>query len=164
MKLLYNIYMTSVSVNNSLIKNQLPKQHSRYHQGIIDPNTCHKLYDSCKNEPIIYRSGLEYRFIKWCEKNDNVAKWASEPICIEYILASDKRKHKYFPDFIFETKSGKKYIVEIKPYAQTIQPKTTSSSYDKRNWVKNISKWNAVKDFIKTQKNTEFIIITERFF
>jgi adenine C2-methylase RlmN of 23S rRNA A2503 and tRNA A37 len=154
----------NVSTNNSLIKNQKPKLHSHYHQGIIDPRTCNKLYESCANEKIIYRSGLEYKFIKWCEANERIVKWASEPICIEYVLLSDQRKHKYFPDFIFETIDGKKYIVEIKPYAQTKQPKSTSSNYEKRNWVKNISKWNAVKEFVKTQKNTEFIIITEKFF
>jgi hypothetical protein len=153
-----------VSTNNSLIKSQRPKKHSHYHQGIINPNSCRKLYESCTSEPIIYRSGLEYKFIQWCEKTEKVVKWASEPICIEYVLLSDQRRHKYFPDFMFETIDGKKYIVEIKPYAQTKQPKTTDSDYDKRSWVKNISKWKAAKEFVKTQKNTEFIIITEKFF
>lgn len=154
----------TISTDNSLIKSHLPTKHSHYHQGVIDPKSCKKLYESCASEPIIYRSGLEYKFIKWCEKSEKVIKWASEPICIEYVLMSDKRKHKYFPDFMFETADGKKYIVEIKPYSQTIQPKCTSSAYDKRNWIKNISKWNAAKEFVKSQKNTEFIIITEKFF
>lgn len=153
-----------VTTDNNIIKNNRPKPHSRYHQGVIDPLTCKKLYESCRYEPIIYRSGLEYKFIRWCERSEIVARWASEPICVEYILASDKRVHKYYPDFMFETTSGKKYIVEVKPYAQTIQPSTTSSLYEKRNWVKNISKWKAAKDFTATQKDAEFIIITEKFF
>ena len=34
-----------------------------------------------------------------------------------------------------------KYIVEIKPYAQTIKPKVNASDYDKKTWIKNTDKW-----------------------
>ena len=52
---------------NNYIKHQGPRKNSKFHQGVIDPKKCRKYFDSCKNEPIIYRSGLEYNFIQFCE-------------------------------------------------------------------------------------------------
>ena len=66
------------------IKNMKPKKNSKYHQGMLDPKSLVKYFTSCKNEPIIYRSGLEYQFIMFCESNPKIKKWASEPISIKY--------------------------------------------------------------------------------
>ena len=70
--------------NNNFIKHQKPRKNSKYHQGYIDPNKLKKYYDSCKGEPVIYRSGLEYQFIQFCENSPTVAKWASEVLSIPY--------------------------------------------------------------------------------
>ena len=158
-----NKLQTSIT-DNSYIKNYTPRKNSHYHQGIIKPQQCKKLFESCNKDNIIYRSGLELNFIKWCEMSPKVIKWASEPICINYISRQDNKMHRYFPDFMFEHISGTKYIVEIKPYAQTIKPKNTASDYEKNAWVKNTDKWKATIEFVSKQKNTKFIIITEKFF
>lgn len=155
--------MTEVA-DNSFIKNFKPRKESFYKQGVIKSSSCKKLFESCKADNIIYRSGLELSFIRWCEASDNVLKWASEPICIEYVSRKDKKVHRYYPDFIIETKDNTRYIVEIKPYNQTIKPKVTATMYDKMQWVKNQDKWKYASEFAKKRKNTKFIIVTEKFF
>lgn len=154
--------------DNSYIKKMMPRKNSFYHQGVIKASQCKKLFESCKNDDIIYRSGLELSFIKWCESATNVIKWGSEPICIEYVSRLDNKVHRYYPDFIIYIKDKNnneiRYIVEIKPYAQTIQPKRTASDWDKKTWIKNCDKWKYASEFVKKQKNMKFIIITEKFF
>lgn len=154
--------------DNSFIKNRKPNKNSHYYQGIIKGSACKKLFESCKNDNIIYRSGLEYNFIKWCESSSKVVKWASEPICINYISRLDKKEHRYYPDFFIKDNKGNNYIVEIKPYSQTKPPSpntlSSSSLYEKQTWIKNNDKWSAAIKFAATQKNTKFIIITEKFF
>ena len=151
------------STNNKQIKNMKPKKNSRYHQGYINKKDCKKLFDSVKDEPIIYRSGLEYQFITFCESNPQITKWASEPIKIEYKCRLDDKIHNYYPDYIIENFKGERTIVEIKPYQQTIKPDITDSRWLKEQWVKNVDKWNAAKDFAH-KHNAKFIIITEKFF
>ena len=56
------------------IKNMKPKKNSKYHQGMLDPKSLVKYFTSCKNEPIIYRSGLEYQFIMFCESNSKIKR------------------------------------------------------------------------------------------
>ena len=62
-----------------------PRQGSRFHQGVIPASECAKLFESCRNADIIYRSGLELKFIRWCESSPRVLRWASEPFRIEYM-------------------------------------------------------------------------------
>ena len=145
------------------IKNYKPKKNSKYHQGYVDPRLTTKLFSSTKNEPIIYRSGLELQFIQFCEANPKIKKWASEPIAIKYISRLDKNEHNYYPDYVIETDEGTHIIVEIKPYNQTVKPTLEDSMWLKEQWVKNIDKWTAAKEFAK-QNNAKFMVITEKFF
>ena len=151
-------------IDNSYIKKHKPNKNSHYHQGAINGSKFKKIFESCKKDVIIYRSGLEYNFIKWCETSPKVVRWASEPICIEYVSRLDNKKHRYYPDFFIECNNNIKYIVEIKPYAQTIKPTLNASDWDKKTWIKNIDKWKYAIEFSKKQNNTKFIIITEKFF
>ena len=145
------------------IKQLKPKKNSIYHQGVVDPKTCHKYVESCKNEPIIYRSGLELQFMNYCENNPKIVKWASEPIEIPYISRMDKREHKYYPDYIIENENGTRCIVEVKPYNQTIKPGACDTMWLKEQWIKNVDKWTAAKAFAE-KHGMKFIIVTEKFF
>jgi hypothetical protein len=145
------------------IKQMKPKKGSQYHQGIVDPKTCHKYAEGCKNEPIIYRSGLELQFIHYCENNPNVLKWASEPIQIPYLSRLDNKQHNYYPDYIIENAKGTRCIVEVKPYNQTIKPDMTDTRWLKEQWIKNLDKWAAAKKFAD-EHGMKFIIVTEKFF
>ena len=138
-------------------------KHSRYHQGVIDPKTCKKLYESKKNELIKYQSGLELQFIKYCESMSYIKYWANEPFSIKYMSRLDQSVHEYFPDFIIENVNGKKAIVETKPYSQTVKPGMNDSLWAKEAWIKNVDKWRAAKEWAK-RHDMEFILVTEKFF
>lgn len=141
----------------------MPRKNSRYHQGVIDPKSATKYFESGKKEPIIYRSGLELQFISYCENNKNITKWISEPIKIEYYSRLKKKIMNYYPDYIIENIDGMKVIVEVKPYEQTIKPKECSSMWLKQQWVINTDKWKAAKQFAD-KHNMKFVIVTEKFF
>lgn len=145
------------------IKNNKPKKNSHYHQGYVNPKWTTKLFQSVKDEPIIYRSGLELQFIQFCENNVNIKKWASEPLPIKYTCRLDDKEHDYYPDYVIETIKGEKIIVEIKPYGQTIKPNVTDSKWLKESWIKNCDKWKAANEFAH-KNNAKFIIVTEKFF
>lgn len=140
-----------------------PRKNGFYRQGIVDPKQCKKYADSCKSDPIIYRSGLELQFIQYCENNSNIVRWASEPIKIPYYSRLDKKECNYYPDYILENKQGNKVIVEVKPYNQTLKPDMTDTSWLKEQWIKNIDKWTAAKKFAEDH-DMKFIIVTEKFF
>jgi hypothetical protein len=91
------------------------------YKGIYKP-THPKKYAGDPNR-IVYRSLLERRMMVYLDKNDAVEFWASEEIPIIYRSPIDYRIHRYYPDFIFKLKTGKKYMVEIKPYRQCFPPK-----------------------------------------
>lgn len=150
-------------MGKSFIKTVKPKRDSHYHQGVVDPKACKKYMGSCKNEPIIYRSGIELAFIQYCENNSKVVKWASEPIQIPYTSRLDGRQHKYYPDFIFENTDGHRVIVEVKPESQTIKPDATDTLWLKEQWIKNVDKWTAAKQFAD-KHDMKFILVTEKFF
>lgn len=145
------------------IKNNKPKRNSHYHQGYVPQKYCTKLFQSVKDEPIIYRSGLELQFIQFCENNVNIKKWASEPLPIKYTCRLDDKEHDYYPDYVIETIKGEKIIVEIKPYGQTVKPNVTDSKWLKESWIKNCDKWKAANEFAH-KNNAKFIIVTEKFF
>ena len=155
--------MPTSSIDNKKIKHMMPRKNSRYHQGVIDPKSAKKYFESVKKEPIIYRSGLELQFISYCENNKNITKWISEPIKIEYYSRLKKKIMNYYPDYIIENIDGMKVIVEVKPYEQTIKPKECSSIWLKQQWVINTDKWKAAKQFAD-KHNMKFVIVTEKFF
>ena len=150
-------------LENNHIKKLKPRKKSRYHQGYIPIDQCKKLFGSVKDEPIIYRSGLELQFIQFCENNPKITKWASEPISIPYFSRLKDKESHYYPDYIIENYKGERTIVEIKPYDQTVKPSSADSEWLKEQWVINVDKWNAAKAFAE-KNNMKFIIITEKFF
>lgn len=149
--------------DGNYIKHQKPRKNSKFHQGIVDPRRCHKYFASCKDEPIIFRSGLEYQFIQFCENSPTVAKWASEVLKIPYFSRLDNKECNYYPDYVIENSKGVRCVVELKPYSQTIKPDMTDSTWLKEQWIKNVDKWNAAKKFCD-DNGLKFIIITEKFF
>lgn len=142
------------------IKNLKPRKNSHYKQDIVNPKVFKKYVSSCKNEPVIYRSGLELQFIQYCENNSSIKRWASEPIAIRYFSRLDGKEQNYYPDFIIEKTSGKRFIVEIKPESQTYRPSKYDNTWSKEAWIKNSDKWIAAYNFAK-KHNMEFIIVSE---
>lgn len=144
----------------SFIKHLKPKKNSHYKQGIRDPKIFKKYISSCKNEPVIFRSGLELEFINYCENNSSIKRWASEPIKIKYYSRLDDKEMNYYPDFVIEKTNGSRIIVEVKPKSQTYKPTVYDNLWAKEAWVKNMDKWVAAYRFAK-KHNMSFVIVCE---
>lgn len=138
---------------------------TKYRQGIFKPVNKDKFLGS----HAIYRSGLELKFMRFCDNNPNVVRWGSENVVIPYISPLDGRVHRYYVDNFVVIKEGsvvKKYLIEIKPFKQTLTPSTKYKKkehliYEQATYIKNQAKWEAAKQFCK-QKGLEFLIITEK--
>ena len=118
---------------------------------------------------IIYRSLWERHFMKYCDNNSNILEWGSEEIVLPYRSPIDNRIHRYFPDFYIKVKENngkiKKYIIEIKPKRQCMEPKvqqkkTKGYIYEVYEYARNQAKWKAAEEWCKDRK-WEFKVLTE---
>ena len=121
------------------------------------------------SQNIVYRSLWERKFMIYCDTNENILEWFSEEIAVPYRSPIDNKIHRYFPDFYIKVKESngqiKKYIIEIKPKKQTIEPipqkrKTKGYIYEVYEYVKNQAKWKAAEEWC-ADKGYEFKIFTE---
>lgn len=120
---------------------------------------------------ITWRSTWELRMLKYLDENPNVLEYASEEIVIPYLSPLDNKVHRYFVDLYAKIKSPngviKKYLIEVKPHSQTIQPQMTNTKSKKTyireslEWIKNNSKWAAAKEWC-AKYGMEFIVLTEK--
>ncbi len=141
------------------------KKDPRYKQGIYIPIHGEKFI----GDNAIYRSGLELKFMKFCDTNTNVIRWGSENVVIPYISPVDNRMHRYYVDNFVSIKEGnvvKNYLVEVKPSRQTVPPtakyrKKSNMIYEQVQWTINQAKWAACKEHCK-KRGFEFIILTEK--
>lgn len=142
------------------------KKDDRYKQGVFKPKNVKKFI----GEYAIYRSSYELKFFRFADENPNVLEWGSENIVVPYISPLDGRVHRYYVDNYMVIKEGtaiKRYLVEIKPSGQTVQPKKSKRKkqstiiHENTQWVLNQAKWEAAREYAK-KKGFEFIIITEK--
>lgn len=142
-------------------------RNKRYRQGFYFPKNTNKFI----GDKAIYRSGLELKYFRFLDENTNCVKWNSEGIKIPYFWAGDNKWHTYYVDLAatFRNSSGKltTYLIEIKPYRQTITPVHTPRKRKKTllteqvTYSQNCAKWEAAKKFAEEQ-NMKFIILTEK--
>lgn len=116
------------------------------------------------------RSSYELKFLHWCDNNPNVIQFSSEEIVIPYLSPKDNKIHRYFADAFIVTKDKNnninKYLIEIKPFVQTLPPrdrsrKTKTYLNEVLTWGINSAKWEAAKKYCSI-KGWEFKIITEK--
>lgn len=139
---------------------------SEHHQkGIYKPiNKGKYIGDITK---IVTRSSWERMTCRWADLNPDIIKWGSEIIKIPYICPSDGKTHTYIIDFIFKYKDNTVLLVEVKPYNQTLIPK--SSKGKKKNtiltehlvFIKNKSKWIYANKYAE-ENGAKFVIWTEK--
>ena len=107
---------------------------------------------------IIYRSLWERKFMVYCDNQTKILEWGSEEIVLPYRSPIDNKVHRYFPDFYIKVKESngkiKRYIIEIKPKKQTVEPKmkkkkTKGYIYEVYEYAKNQAKWKAAEEFSK---------------
>ncbi len=124
-----------------------------------------------KGDPtnIVYRSLWERRFMSYCDLNENILEWGSEEIALPYRSPIDGKIHRYFPDFYIKVKENngsiQKYIIEVKPKKQTIEPKvqkrkTKGYIFEVTEWARNQAKWKVAEEFCEDRR-WKFKILTE---
>jgi len=115
------------------------------------------------------RSSWELKVYKWMDLKSNVISWSSEEIAIPYLSPVDNRWHKYYPDVLARIDVGNKiitFLVEIKPYNQTIEPKikkriTKNYINEVCTWGVNSAKWKAAEEYCLDRK-WKFKLLTEK--
>ena len=141
-------------------------RNTNYKQGFFYPRNLDKFVG--KENKAIYRSGLELEYFRILDKNPNVLKWGSEEVVVPYFF--ENKWHKYYVDLFVVFKFGesvKKYFIELKPYAQTVEPKVSkrkkqmSMLYEAKQWAKNQAKWKAAQSYAE-KNGWEFHILTEK--
>jgi hypothetical protein len=112
-----------------------------------------------------YRSGWEFAFMKFCDENPSIQRWASEAIKIPYKNPFTGKATIYVPDFFiqYKTKSGKNMVelIEVKPDNQTMMEKAGNSKHNQAHAILNMAKWEAARAYCKS-KGITFRVITEK--
>lgn len=146
---------------------KLQLKNSKFIQGIFRPlhTEKYKGHDLPR-----YLSSWELKLFRWCDTNPNVLEWGSENVVIPYTSPIDNKTHRYIVDAFIKLKTAsgiKKFLVEVKPYKQTVEPeKTTNRSkksliYEQLTYIQNMAKWEAAKKWCK-DRGIEFTILTEK--
>ena len=120
---------------------------------------------------IFYRSSWEKGFLAFLDFHPKVTRFSSEEIIIPYVSPLDNKVHRYFPDFWVEFQSGRKTIIEIKPYSQSVEPKLPKKGakasklkvYESalQTYLVNQAKWQAADQFCK-KNGLVFEVFTEK--
>jgi len=152
------------------IKKIRPNKNSGFKQSYYKPRNLEKYLGSL---PIVCRSSWEKKFAIFCDTNEKVVKWSSEPLEIKYYYTLDQKFHRYYPDYFIQiNRDGdlQSYLVEVKPIAQMTKPtppkklteKAVSSfKYAYETYVKNLCKMDALKKYAES-RNWKVLIITEK--
>ena len=120
-------------------------------------------------DQVVFRSGLEYRYFRYLDLNNDILMWGSETVVVPYV-SLDGRYHRYFVDLYTKVKNKnneiKEFICEIKPYDFTIPPKeqkrkTKQWKEKYKNYLINQAKWDAATQFAE-KNGWKFIVLTER--
>jgi len=114
---------------------------------------------------VIYRSLWERHCFVWLDNNPSVTSWSSEETIVPYLYEVDKKYHRYFVDLVFTDRSGKTYMIEVKPEKETIPPTNPNKSKryiaESLTYIKNQNKWKAADKYAK-KKGWIFQIWTEK--
>jgi len=135
------------------------------YKGLYEVQNPEKYIGDSKN--VVYRSSWELKFSKYLDHNHNVKRWASEEMAIPYYYPLDEKMHRYFPDYYVEFTNKKISVIEIKPFAETMQP-ILKKGGNKRvfgdrlaTYMKNCAKWDAAKAFC-LERGWTFHVFTEK--
>lgn len=116
------------------------------------------------NKTPIYRSSWEWSFMRFCDTNPSVQKWASEAISIPYRDPLTNRQTIYIPDFFIQYLDKHSRVIveliEIKPASQTLLERVGKNKYNQAQFVKNQAKWAAANAWCR-QQGIKFRILNE---
>lgn len=117
---------------------------------------------------VIYRSSWELKLFIWLDNNPSILNWNAEEVIVPYISPIDNKQHRYFLDCTikYKTKSGeiKTSLIEVKPKAQTLEPKMKKNKKlyveEVKTFLINSAKWKAAREFA-SKNNIDFVLLTE---
>jgi hypothetical protein len=111
-----------------------------------------------------YRSSWELSVMNMCDNNPAINQWASESIKIPYKDPLTGKATVYVPDFLVvfidNNKQKRAELWEIKPAKQAFKESVGKNKYDQAQYIRNIVKWEAARNWCK-QNGLHFRIITE---
>lgn len=109
--------------------------------------------------------------MRFFDTSSFVVEWGSESIIIPYIKPTDGKMHRYYTDFNVKMKardgSINKFLIEVKPYKQTIPPTNHGNKKPKTllmeqvTYAINYAKWDAAKQWCK-KNGYQFTTFTEK--
>jgi hypothetical protein len=115
------------------------------------------------NKQPTYRSSWEWAFMNFCDANDQVVQWASEPVRIPYRHPLTGKMTTYVPDFIITYRGPNNTLVgelvEIKPKKQSML-EDRMKDRDRAVVAINYCKWDAAQRWAKAN-GLKFRVITE---
>ncbi len=151
----------------------LKPQRGKVKQGYFIPQNPEKYRGDITK--IIYRSSWELKFLTYCDTNDQVIEYASEPHSIGYWNPILKKESQYWVDCYMATRSQDgsiiRWLIEVKPnkYLTPPEPPTRLTEKATLNYARhakayiiNDAKFRAAKVYAK-KNNMRFGIITENF-
>ncbi len=116
------------------------------------------------NKQPTYRSSWEFQFMRFCDTDARILKWASEAISIPYKDPFTGKGTIYVPDFFIQyaDKQGRMQVelIEVKPSNQTIKERVGKNRNNQLQWAKNQYKWRAAYEWCAKQ-GIKFRILTE---
>jgi hypothetical protein len=133
---------------------------ANFRQGFYEVKNANKYVGKGKPR---YRSGWEFSFMMFCDNNDNVIQWASEPVSIPYRHPLTGKMTTYVPDFIVTYRGPndtvRAELVEIKPKRQSIVESKMKSN-ERAVIAINYAKWDQATKWAR-QNGLTFRVITE---
>ena len=115
-----------------------------------------------------YMSSWELDAHKFLDNDPRVIKWSSETIAIPYLKPTDRRVHKYYPDYFVQYRDAKgkihNEIIEVKPYRETQPPKSKRNKtriQEELTYAINLAKWSAAQKYCN-KYNIRFRLLTEK--
>jgi len=142
------------------------KKYKQFKSGVYRPKNIQKFGES----KCIYRSSYELQFLKWCDNHPKITDIKYEKVIIPYMCKTDGRLHRYYVDCkikMQESTGLKDYLIEIKPFRQTLQPKPSKRKkqstiiQENLSFLKNTSKWDSAKQYCK-KMGWRWCILTEK--
>ena len=113
----------------------------------------------------VYKSALELKFMRYCDRNPKIVMWDYEGLRIKYLDRSEKpeKVRTYHVDFVIyaQTPEGlRKIWVEIKQSSEVRKPLNESDVRSWKTWLKNQCKWKQARA-TAARNNANFQVITE---
>lgn len=154
-----------------------PNKPNKYYSGDYQPLNPDKYIGD--HTDIVFRSKWEYNFCVFCDNENKILKWESEPErhTIPYTVLENNNyvNKRYIPDFwiqIEENGNLEEILIEIKPYKDTIEPKEPKNKsikslqnyeYSLKTYLTNWNKWNSAEEYCN-KRGMKFFLLTEKYF